>query len=156
MIYLASPYSPVTPEEKLHENETRELRYRQTMAAQAMLFNYGYPVFATIVHTHCTAKAYKLPTDAGPWMRYNHHMIDLSMAVFVLQLPGWEQSRGVTDEIDYANKHNIPVYPIGVVTGNIDIKFAIPILPELQTLLRVRDRVHMKNESVPFVPEALA
>lgn len=155
MIYLASPYSPVTEEEKRNADKVREERYRKTMAAQSQLFNEGYPVFATIVHTHVTAKHYKLPTEAAHWIKYNHHMIDLSVAVFVLQLPGWKESIGVTDEINYAYSQGIPVYNITVSEAENGTMFGIPILPELQTLLRVRRPAIQTHNFVPFVSTGL-
>lgn len=141
MIYLASPYSPVTEEEKRNADKVREDRYRKTMAAQSQLFNEGYPVFATIVHTHVTAKHYNLPTEAAHWIKYNHHMIDLSLAIFILELPGWQESIGVQDEINYAHSQGIPAYNITVSEAKNGTMFGIPIIPELQTLLRVHRQI---------------
>lgn len=147
MIYLASPYSYIGEASAETKAKHRELRYTQTMAAQANLFNWGYPVFATIVHTHMTAVKYNLPTDAAFWMKYNHHMIDLSRAVFVLCLSGWQQSIGVTDEINYADTKNIPVYLIEVNPENEDTNLwmTIPIIPELQTLTKYRNAVEARS-----------
>lgn len=148
MIYLASPYSHVGPGSEYEKALTRERRYAQTMFAQKSLFNFGYPVFATIVHTHVTTKHYKLPTDFGYWQRYNHHMIDLSRAVFILQLNGWEKSSGVQDEIDYANSKAVPVYAIPVLYENDTIRLDIPIIEELQTLIRFK----RPREFIPSEP----
>lgn len=135
MIYLASPYSAVGDWTEDQKIKIRERRYRHTRACQAALFNLGYPVFCTIVHTHQTAKFHDLPTDAKPWIAYNHHMIDLSRAVFVLKLHKWEESIGVKDEIDYATRQAIPLYDITVShESDTQMGFNIPVIPELMTL----------------------
>lgn len=153
MIYLASPYSHTGSGTEDEKAQTRERRYRQTMFAQKSLFNFGYPVFATIVHNHVTTKHYKLPSDFGYWQRYNHHMIDLSRAVFILQLEGWEKSSGVQDEIDYANSKAIPVYAIPVIYDDDTIRLDIPIIPELQTLIRFKRPVEfIQSEFLPLTP----
>jgi len=134
MIYLASPYSAVgsfTPSEEL---QIRERRYAFTLYAQMHLFNYGYPIFSTIVHTHVTCKRYRLPADADYWKRYNHHMIDLSKALFVLNLEGWDLSSGVKDEIDYAGSIGLPIHHIPVDSHGEEIRLDVPIIPHLQTL----------------------
>lgn len=132
MIYLASPYSPVAPEGVVLTDEEktkiRGSRYRHTLLVQAKLFNMGYPVFCTIVHTHVTAFCYKLPTDAAFWMNFNHHMIDLSTAVFVLKLEGWQESLGVRDEIEYAQAHAIPVVDIEAEVQGNSLALNIPVI----------------------------
>jgi hypothetical protein len=132
MIYLASPYSAVGVVSPDEAKGIRHSRYCKTMAAQAALFGAGYPVFATIVHTHVTALAYNLPTDAAFWMSYNHHMIDLCKAVFILQLDGWLESAGVGDELGYAYQKDINVFRIEI-TDETDttMMMHLPIVPDL-------------------------
>lgn len=134
MIYLASPYSALSGTDPDSAKRLRHLRFCQTMAAQKVLFNYGYPVFATIVHTHITVRTYGLPTDAEFWKTYNHHMIDLSTAVFVLRLLDWEKSIGVADEIDYAIYTGKPIHPIEVEFRGEELTFSIPNITELRIL----------------------
>lgn len=139
MIYLASPYSHVGHGTDEQKKQTRERNYRYALFAQHQLLTFGYPVFSTIVHNHILAKRYELPSDAGYWTRYNHHMIDLSRAVFVLQTPGYEESIGVNEEIDYANSRAIPVYRMQATVDTILLTLDVPIIPEFQTLLRYRN-----------------
>jgi hypothetical protein len=94
MIYLASPYS--------HENpEVREERFKAACKAAAILMTWGYKVFSPIAHTHPIAQ-FGLPLDWDYWKKYDEEMIDFCEPMFVLMLPGWEESKGVQAEIMYA------------------------------------------------------
>ncbi len=53
-------------------------------------------------------------------------MIDLLDEVWVLCLPGWYESVGVLDEIQYAYKTSKPVYFIGVDQGGYEVSWTIP------------------------------
>lgn len=95
MIYLASPYS--------HEDEyVREQRFIQTRSAVIKLTSQGQMVFSPIVYYHQIALYGKMPSGYKFWQSLNHSYIDLAESVLVLQLAGWQESKGVQDEITYA------------------------------------------------------
>ena len=48
------------------------------------------------------------------WGRRCEAVLHKCDALWVLMFPGWEQSVGVTGEIEYARKHNIPVLYVDV------------------------------------------
>jgi hypothetical protein len=117
MIYLASPYS--------HDDITvRDARYRAARNACAVLARAGEHVISPIVHWHCAAFMYDLPTDALYWRAQNHATIDACECVYVLTIEGWRDSLGVQDEIRYAGEHGIPVYLFDGVTKGEPIAFA--------------------------------
>lgn len=95
LIYLASPYS--------HENFVIvNARYRDTQDFVARHLAAGRFIYSPIVYAHPLAVRHNLPTSAEWWWAFNKTMIDHCDMIWVLCLRDWENSRGVRDEIDYA------------------------------------------------------
>lgn len=94
-VYLASPYTG---------NEQQ--RYEEVMHAAAYFLKKGMVVFSPIVYGHGMAKQHNLPTQFDFWASLDHRMIDILDEVWVLCISGWEESKGVTDEISYAHSKN--------------------------------------------------
>lgn len=111
MIYIASPYShPATA--------MREFRYREVEGYTAKLLSERSWCYSPIVHCHQLSIRFSLPFTADFWEAYNFHMLERCDALHILQLPGWEDSRGVQSEIRHWNAlGGIPKlvpYPWGV------------------------------------------
>lgn len=100
MIYVASPYSSPDPGLMVH-------RYREVERVTALLLQNKIWCYSPIVHCHELANNYKLPTDHAYWREYNFHMLDRAVALLVHQQPGWEESIGVNEEIDYSHSLNL-------------------------------------------------
>lgn len=103
MIYLASPYS--------HADElVREGRYREACKHAAMLMSDGEIVFSPIAHSHPIA--IYLPSDKvcdfDFWMEQDLPILAACDDLYVLMLAGWEKSRGVAREIEFARQSAIP------------------------------------------------
>ena len=94
-IYLASPYSNSFP-------EVCHARYIEAMHATAWLLKRGIWVYSPIVHCHEMAREFGLPTDAKYWEAYNHVMISQARELWVLKIDGWQESKGVAEEIAFA------------------------------------------------------
>lgn len=95
IVYLASPYT--------HPNEdVREARFLMTEAVTAKLMTKGLHIFSPIVHCHALAKRYSMPTDYMFWLEYNRSFLKAASTVCVFTLPGWEDSKGVAEEIRLA------------------------------------------------------
>lgn len=97
MIYLASPYS--SPDPKI-----RQARYELTCEAVVNFLHRDFHIYSPIVHCHEIAQLGNLPTDFAFWRAYNFNMISCSRKLFVLCLPGWKESIGVINEIEYAKQ----------------------------------------------------
>ena len=94
-IYLAAPYT--------HKNKsTVNARVKSINSHAARLMASGDNVFSPISHSHQIAMENDLPTTFEFWQEQNHSFTDWSDKVVVLALDGWEESRGVADEIKYA------------------------------------------------------
>ncbi len=108
-IYLASPY---TAKSEL----TRHERYLKVSEVIAKYLRAGIHVYSPIVHCHEIARRHTLPTSFQFWADYNYAMLGEACLLHVLQLPGWEKSRGVTAEIAFAARQSIPTklipYPL--------------------------------------------
>ena len=105
-IYLASPYSG---------NEQANYEAAARFVADRM--REGYIIFSPIVHCHQIAVDYGLPGDFEFWQHYNYEMLAAAGKLWVLKLPGWEESRGVQAEILYATRSHIPIEHVSCLTS---------------------------------------
>ena len=102
MIYLATPYSDVDP-------EVRKERFQTVNRVAAKLIQGGHHVFSPISHTHPIALEGDLPLGWDYWEEYDRKMLSVCSEMFVVRLPGWEESTGVRAEMDIAKEMGIPV-----------------------------------------------
>jgi len=98
-IYLASPYTHQDP-------EVVNARVTAINAHAALLMSQGHIVFSPISHSHYIAIENNLPTTFEFWRKQNHEFIVWCNFVMVLRLDGWEESKGIADEIRYAKSIN--------------------------------------------------
>lgn len=101
LIYLASPYSHGDP-------IVREMRFLSACAAAADLMRQGKHVYSPIAHTHPIAR-FGLPLDWDFWSEYDRKFLAVCESMIVLMLDGWEQSKGVSAEMQIARDLNIPI-----------------------------------------------
>jgi hypothetical protein len=102
MLYLASPYSHPDPLEM-------EYRYEQACKVTAHFLRLSFVVYSPIVHCHQLAKEFSLPTDFLFWQKFCLAMLNKADGLWVLQLDGWQTSKGVNAEIIHAVNSDIPV-----------------------------------------------
>lgn len=88
-----------------------EKRFDNACKAAAELMDLGYHVFSPIAHSHPIANHMdeRRRVDHEFWMRQDEAILAAAQEVVVLTLEGWRTSKGVTREIEYAQKHNIPI-----------------------------------------------
>lgn len=103
-IYLASPYSHADP-------AVMEGRYQAALRAAATLMQSGQAVFAPIAHSHPISSAMPphMATNHEFWMAQDLPLLRCAAKLVILKLPGWEQSRGIAEELLLAIKLKIPV-----------------------------------------------
>jgi len=99
MIYLAGPYTHKDP-------AVVEARYQAHREACIELMKKGFVVFSPIVHGHNL-----LPElnhwKHDDWISWDFGILKKCDMIYVLKLEGWEQSRGLEAELEFAAKHNI-------------------------------------------------
>ena len=99
LIYIASPYSsPI--------HAVREDRAYQVAAFAAHCFNRGLIVYCPIASWHWVAQEHSLPTDAKAYERLNFQFSRAAQETYILKLDGWEESKGVMQELIWAKLFN--------------------------------------------------
>lgn len=66
-------------------------------------------MWSPIVHCHEMTGRHEMPTDAEFWKAYNFDFMRRADAIYVLKIPGWDISKGVKMEIDFAHYNGIPL-----------------------------------------------
>ena len=102
MIYIASPYSHPDP-------MIRSWRYYKALEYTGHCIKAGEVVFSPIVYGHYLALAGFAYTDHESWIDFNETILEVCSSMRVLTLPGWRESLGISHEIDFCYKNNIPM-----------------------------------------------
>lgn len=97
LIYLASPYTHPDPRVVTE-------RFEAVCREAAYLMRAGIHVLSPIAHTHPIAQVGDLPTRWEFWEAFDRTLIAACKEVWVLQLDGWRESRGVAAEIAIAEQ----------------------------------------------------
>jgi len=118
MIYLAQPYS--------HPDPTIVQTRYEIALEYCNLLRDRHP-YSPIVHWHNVASKHDLPTDAAFWRKYNYHMLSLASSLYILRMPGWEQSEGLANEVKYCLEKNISTRMIFTDKDKIDIYIVSPL-----------------------------
>lgn len=102
-IYLASPYSASTPEE-------REQRFRRVCVKAAELMEYGHQVFCPIAHSHPIEVHGMEDIHSGEfWLKQDFAILRHVDAMYIYMMEGWDKSKGIKEEIKFAEAHRIPI-----------------------------------------------
>lgn len=98
-IYLASAYT--------HKDKITVIgRVKRINRCASRIMEHDHIVFSPISHSHYMAMENEMPTTFEFWVRQNHAFIEWCDAVVVLMLPGWKDSKGVKDEVEFAKTLN--------------------------------------------------
>ena len=109
MIYLCSVYSLDATTDSEADQAMRNKRYEYVLMRTAEMMNKGEIVFSPTVHCHEMAIKHELPKTHAFWLKYDDAMIEKSDEVWVLCMPGYKQSKGITHELETAAKLGKPV-----------------------------------------------
>lgn len=103
MVYLASPYAH-------SDKDVCKSRYWAAVKALAeAMQGQKVTVFSPIAHNHPSAVRFDLPKDWAFWRAVDFPFLEMCDMLVVLELEGWEDSRGINDEIIHAQELGIPV-----------------------------------------------
>jgi len=108
-IYLACPYS--------HKDRHIELtRFATANSVAAKLMLKGHIVFSPLSHSVPIAEHIPDSNNGHDlWLEQDFVFVDWAEAIYVLCLPGWKKSTGVTAEIKRAQSQNKPIHYINEV-----------------------------------------
>lgn len=114
--YLACPYSHEIP-------AVRDLRVEQSRLAQAALLEIGIMTYNPISHTHELVKYLRgNPSGYDFWHKMDEQFLKSCEGILVMQLDGWERSKGILGELAFlSNTRGFFsarwVYPNGTISG---------------------------------------
>jgi len=100
--YLASVYSIHAKGSDYQSQCIRNQRAQYAMDRASEFFRAQDFVFSPIAHCHEMSCRNDMPKDFTFWKAYDHQMIDASDGLYVLMMPHWAESEGITSEIYYA------------------------------------------------------
>ncbi len=102
--YFASPYSHPSKEVVVERYE------RVILAAWELITKKKYTLIEPIAMSHEKATRYEMPTDFVFWGKMDKLLISKTDGVIVCMLEGWQESKGVTQEIAFAKERGLPVF----------------------------------------------
>lgn len=105
-IYLASPYAHPDP-------VVREARFHAANRAAAALMQAGHIVFSPISHSHPVAECMKgAECDHDFWLYQDWAFLEWADCVVVNTIDGWMESKGIAQELQWAEDMGKPVHGI--------------------------------------------
>jgi hypothetical protein len=119
LIYLASPYSKYPG--------GREAAYKEACSKAAELMQ-QVAIFCPIAHSHSIELEGMNGDikDGDWWLKQDFAVLKRCDELWVYQMPGWEESYGVTKEIMFAVKNSIPIKMIPYVQSSIKVSAPVP------------------------------
>lgn len=117
LVYLASPYSHPDSDVKLQ-------RYKLTtkLSATIMQIYEDVLIFNPITHTHNIAVLGGFSGGWERWAEFDLRIIDACDELWVHTMVGWQESIGVSAEIEYARKIDIPVRKANMSVGILTVR----------------------------------
>jgi hypothetical protein len=103
LIYIASPYT--NPDSII-----RIQNYLDVTKIAADLVSVGHVAISPITYGHVLAECKEMPTDWEFWMDFCLALLNKCDKLLVCNtIPGWENSKGVAAEIEFAKQNGIKV-----------------------------------------------
>ena len=100
LVYIASPYS--------HPDEyVREENFKRVSRYAALLVSEGHIAVSPITYGHTLLVFHDMPSDYAFWQKFCLTLLAKCDKLIVYKLPGWEKSKGVADEIEFAHENSI-------------------------------------------------
>ena len=110
-IYLASPYTVHGDHTEEEHTRIRAERFEHICKKAAELMKYGHQVFCPIAHSHPIEVLGMTEREGHDfWLKQDFAVLEHVDALYVYAMDGWEKSRGIADEIKFAEAYHIPVF----------------------------------------------
>ncbi len=100
--YLSCPYSHPNPDIKAS-------RHRLVNRITLEFHKQGKLVYSPLTHNIPLIELNRKYNSWDDWSHFDLEMLQRCDGLIVLQISGWEQSKGVAEEIAHAKKINIPI-----------------------------------------------
>jgi nucleoside 2-deoxyribosyltransferase len=140
MIYLACPYRHI-------DSKVAEKRLQTSCLVAALLMKHGFIVFNPLSHSvpieSKLLEEFEFESDNEVhdfWMRQDLEILRKCTAVVLIEIDGWEQSKGVKKELEESQNLNIPIYRI----TEDDIEHFRITLKIFDSLLGTQNKINIK------------
>lgn len=124
IVYLACPYT----DSKVH---VREERFRAATEAAAALIRQGRIVFSPITMTHpidVVLSEGEGTLGSDFWVSFDEAFMSCCSEMIILQVPGWNTSRGIAREVEFFRSQR---KPISIMSADHQLMPASPTALEL-------------------------
>jgi len=102
IVFISSPYSHP-------DDEIRESNFKIVSKLAADLNSQGTVAVSPITYGHTLLQFKEMPSNWEFWKEFCLTFLEKSHELIVYKMPGWENSRGMKEEIEFAKKLNIPI-----------------------------------------------
>lgn len=113
MIFISSPYTSIN-------HVKTEINYREAASYAAHLTSLGHIAISPIAYGHNLAAFRSMPLNWEFWKEFCISFLSKCSSIHVLMLDGWQESKGVSAEIEYAEENNIPIKYIKIETNYVE------------------------------------
>ncbi|MCF6237463.1 MAG: DUF1937 family protein [Candidatus Marinimicrobia bacterium] len=115
-IYVCSPYSPPPlasmNAEQTYAHMTKNFEKVQAYMADRVRKDDKVVRYSPIMHWHEAAMTFNLGSANSDWVLHNRTMLRNAKHLEVLQLDGWNNSKGIKEEMQWAAEFDKKVYLI--------------------------------------------
>ena len=109
MIYLASQFTCTKYLDDAANARIEQSRYEAALKATAFGIRKGHTVYSPIVHGYHVERVFRIGGNWHTWARHSTDMLRRASVLGILTLHDWEESEGITAELELAQTLNIPV-----------------------------------------------
>jgi hypothetical protein len=117
IIYLACPFRHTDP-------AVQRKRCAATHYVAAQLSLEGKHVFSPLTHNELLIDIIQDAIPGEHWMQFDLAILSICKHLYVLQMEGWELSKGVAREIAFAEERGIPIQKIAPPAENHYLSWA--------------------------------
>lgn len=104
LIYIACPYSDPNEDKRMY-------RIDEACRWAALLFNQGLSVFSPLSHGFAFVDNIAIAENTHErWLALDKAILAHCDAMLIVQIAGWNTSRGVLEEIEFCLRNSIPIY----------------------------------------------
>ena len=132
LIYLASPYTH-------KDKRVMKLRFDQVTAIAAHLVREGYVVFSPITYGHTLCEFEDLPVEFEFWNDFCLKFLEKSDLFVRLEFDGWEESKGLKEEVKFCKENKIPQYFIPPRNGEFQLDRISKSIESALSLIKLKD-----------------
>jgi hypothetical protein len=102
VIYIASPYSNPDP-------AVTEENFKKVSRLAAKLCSEGKVAISPITYGHTLVGFRPMPIDWPFWENFCLSILHTCHEIIVYKMEGWDSSRGVAEEVEFARKKGIEI-----------------------------------------------